>query len=209
VNSGQADVRSTATTPADWLANGVFVNRYQDPDLNPGLIESMSEDKIRDGLATTLLLVENRSAAFWDHTFRLNDSEIDLNAEKHLGCVWWAAPPGAEQPLWRINGTGPARGVMSTLPPQANQDGIESARPSSSHPGGANVLFCDGNGTFLSDSIDYIVYCLLMSSDGAQTAPPPGSPAPNIEENYSRFRTGILVEDDSTDSWGWTNEPAK
>jgi len=196
VNSGQADVRSTATTPADWLANGVFVNRYQDPDLNPGLITKMSPHHIRDGLEHTLLLIENYNAALWDHTFRDSAGRPDLYAEKYLGCVWWAAPIEAEQPLWCVNGTGPARGGLSTLPPHEFQGGIEFARPSSSHRGGVNVMFCDSSNQFLSDSIDYTVYCLLMSSDGAQTAPPPGSPFPNIEENYSRFRTGILVEDD-------------
>ena len=37
------------------------------------------------------------------------------------------------------------------------------ARPSSVHPNGVNVVFCDGHAIFLSDKIDYYVYTLLMA----------------------------------------------
>ena len=38
-----------------------------------------------------------------------------------------------------------------------------------------NVAFCDGHVTFLSDQIDYYVYCLLMSTNGEPVRPIPGS----------------------------------
>jgi prepilin-type processing-associated H-X9-DG protein len=37
------------------------------------------------------------------------------------------------------------------------------ARPSSYHPGGLNVLFCDGHVRFMSDKIGYHVYQALMT----------------------------------------------
>ncbi len=42
-----------------------------------------------------------------------------------------------------------------------------AARPSSNHPGGVIVAFVGGNTRFLREDIDYPVYCLLMTSDGA------------------------------------------
>ena len=42
-----------------------------------------------------------------------------------------------------------------------------AARPASNHPGGVIVTFVGGNTRFLREDIDYPVYCLLMTSDGA------------------------------------------
>jgi len=38
------------------------------------------------------------------------------------------------------------------------------ARPSSNHPGGAVIAFCDGHVEFISDAIDYKVYATLMAT---------------------------------------------
>lgn len=49
------------------------------------------------------------------------------------------------------------------------------------------VLFCDGHTRFLSEEIDYGVYCLLMTPDGRECNSPgqtklvPPSPANNYE----------------------------
>jgi hypothetical protein len=37
--------------------------------------------------------------------------------------------------------------------------------PSSNHPAGVDVGFCDGHGVFMSDSIDPVVYAQLMTSN--------------------------------------------
>ena len=42
-----------------------------------------------------------------------------------------------------------------------------AARPASSHPGGVIVAFAGGNTRFVRDDIDYPVYCLLMTPNGA------------------------------------------
>jgi prepilin-type processing-associated H-X9-DG protein len=39
------------------------------------------------------------------------------------------------------------------------------ARPSSYHPGGAVVTFCDGHTAFINDAIDYKLYASLMATD--------------------------------------------
>jgi prepilin-type processing-associated H-X9-DG protein len=48
---------------------------------------------------------------------------------------------------------------------------VNNARPFSSHPGGAMVAFCDGHSRFLTQEIDYGIYCLLMSPNGKGVKP--------------------------------------
>jgi prepilin-type N-terminal cleavage/methylation domain-containing protein len=54
-----------------------------------------------------------------------------------------------------------------TVPPTAQSN--YAARPSSYHPGGVVVTFAGGNVKFLRDDIDYPVYCLLMTPNGAKS----------------------------------------
>ncbi|HEX7379611.1 MAG TPA: H-X9-DG-CTERM domain-containing protein, partial [Pirellulales bacterium] len=62
-----------------------------------------------------------------------------------------------------------------------------NARPSSNHPSGVNMMFCDGHSRFVSQDIDYAVYCLLMSSYGQQVMPPGQMSAPGTTVwNYLR-----------------------
>jgi prepilin-type processing-associated H-X9-DG protein len=64
------------------------------------------------------------------------------------------------------------------------------ARPSSYHRDGVNMAFCDGKVRFVSDSMDYYVYCLLMSSNGKQVKMPgsttvlPSFDRPMVESWY-------------------------
>jgi prepilin-type processing-associated H-X9-DG protein len=44
--------------------------------------------------------------------------------------------------------------------------------PSSNHPGGAVVAFCDGHTGFLKDSLTYPIYAQLMTSNSAESAAP-------------------------------------
>ena len=40
--------------------------------------------------------------------------------------------------------------------------------PNSNHPGGVNVLFCDGSAKFISDQIDGTVYAKLITPQGSR-----------------------------------------
>ncbi len=111
-------------------------------------------------------------------------------AERGAGFVWWdttpslvtgnpppvpgSAPPSS--PTGGPNNKNPA-GINVD---KGNWDGSwptdffdtskvdnYAARPSSNHPGGVIVAFVGGNTRFLREDIDYPVYCLLMTSDGA------------------------------------------
>lgn len=52
------------------------------------------------------------------------------------------------------------------------------ARPSSNHPTGVNAAFCDGHTRFLSQDIDYAVFCMLMTPWGKFANTPAYVPTP-------------------------------
>ncbi len=72
-------------------------------------------------------------------------------------------------------GSGGSKTTATGVASDVSADMAAYARPSSNHPGGVNAIFCDGRYAFLSDQMDYYVYCLLMTSDGVH-ASVPGSP---------------------------------
>lgn len=49
---------------------------------------------------------------------------------------------------------------------------VETLRPSSYHPGGANVVYADGSTGFLNENINYVVYQQLMTGDAAKSIMP-------------------------------------
>lgn len=191
-NCGQADVPSfagdanSAAYPADWIHNGVFFNRHPDPATgalpggappNLGPIVTMTKDFIsdHDGTTNTLLLSENVNAGSY--------ADLAVGAtETFNGFVWW--PQATVEPNKKING--------ETDPTAPGYRPIWNARPSSDHPGGVNVVFCDGHTRFLSQDIDYRVYCLLMTPNGQDVATPgyarddTSDPNTAIYEEYHR-----------------------
>lgn len=169
VNAGQQDVvarplsERVAGYPPDWRANGVFFNHYHDDIENPiaAPLESIDQDYItaHDGSANTVMLSERIDAGSYSV---LPPSALDTEAA--LGFVWWPAtsneapfePPSSSM---RINGA---------YDPVA----IHRARPSSKHVAGVHVAFCDGHTRLISEDIDYGVWCLLQTSNGAQCNTP-------------------------------------
>ncbi|HEX4148669.1 MAG TPA: DUF1559 domain-containing protein, partial [Pirellulales bacterium] len=130
-----------------------------------------------DGVGMTLLVSENVDAG-----------EYTDYSEAQVGIVWDGSgtvdtgqdPPTLKPPSdnMRINvGRGDAdlengrvqsgMGAESRTP-----QSTVFARPSSNHTAGVNMAFCDARVTFVSDSIDYYVYCLLMSSNGKRVRQP-------------------------------------
>ncbi len=142
VNCGRPDSNGVEPGSAPQ-ANGVFFNH--DVTISPtSRPPTMSLDYLsqRDGAATTLMLSENIDATLWEN-YR-NPSAWTGTGEPQVGFNW--QPDGA----LRINYPD-ARG---TYP-----------RPSSYHPGGVIVSFCDGHQQFLKDSINPLVYHHLMTPD--------------------------------------------
>jgi hypothetical protein len=148
VNSGLPDVPNELGLPPDWPANGVFLDRCTKP-LLPEAETSLAYVNAHDGAENTFLLSENIDAG------RTTDT-----AEAKVAFVWTpgmvAGEPSPNGVVLRINKKrGEGNGAMLF------------ARPSSNHRQGVNVVFCDTSTRFLSEGIDYFVYCRLMTPDDA------------------------------------------
>lgn len=215
-NCGQADVTSTAGIPSDPRDNGVFFNRFADgnaltaPNHTSGApIVTMTQDFIssNDGTSNTLALSENSdqfndqgnagSYVTWTNgTPALPSNNAILGpAEYYNGFVWWPATKNtpAYQPSIYPYGMINYVTTAGTNPPT---NGYQYARPASRHPSGVNVLFCDGHSRFLSQELDYGIFCLIMTPNG-QYCNQPGSAvlvAPSNTNNYQYLRTAPLSD---------------
>ena len=139
-----------------------------------------------DGMSMTLMMSENLQATNWatdpldPKSNRPFDSEFQIR--QAMGFVWFVTgEPNNQLPDvttanyqdvdWRslpINGRAqelntPIRRAYDDRSPPARTGGLAACRPSSNHPGGVNAYFCDGHYRFLTDELDYRVYCRLMS----------------------------------------------
>jgi prepilin-type processing-associated H-X9-DG protein len=169
---------------------------------NEGPIVSISQDYItlHDGSSLTLMLSENNyapwamlkvttqnaalaaicpflwpiqspynGAAFWSTGTNLQ-APYAAGTEAQNCFIWW--PDAQPNPLMKINSTQASRAAV----PQYDYKIAYTIAPSSNHPTGVNVAFCDGHIRFLSQDTDYTVFCLLMTPYG-QMCNTPGSPA--------------------------------
>ena len=198
VNAGQVDVTTVgpAPYPADWPANGVFTNRYAETLWNPAYKRLVGNSRWTitqgDGLSTTLMVSENNQAQSWNYrnghmttAAKQRSTAAYGTAEAMLTFLWH--PTQTVSAVWKINGQLDAH---PCTPPD-----IDHARPSSHHLEGVNVVFCDGHGMYLSEKLDYRVYCLLMTSNGKRCNNPGRSlPAgirdsdPDYRYDYFRYR---------------------
>jgi prepilin-type N-terminal cleavage/methylation domain-containing protein/prepilin-type processing-associated H-X9-DG protein len=132
--------RNPAGTPP--AATGVFFDHF-----TAGTPTYVTNSNIPDGTQSTLMMSENVQANQWClATVNIYD----------VGMVW-ANSVGANG---MINGGLASLGSTTTDPNQA--------RPSSYHPGGVVVTFCDGHQYFLSENVDYTVYQHLMTPNSVQ-----------------------------------------
>ena len=153
--------------PVDYPANGAWstgnpIPGRANPDTPGDFIAN------HDGAANTICLSENLDAG----------SYIPSGpTAEFTQCILWDPSP------WlRIN-----QDAGSGKPID-----IAHARPSSNHPGGVIVTFCDTHTRFISEGIDQRVYATLMTSDGAHAAPP-GQPA--VQPNsYSGFQIAPITD---------------
>jgi len=199
-NCGYQDNRTSAVAstarPPDWPANGVFHSLY-DPAFISGATNNcylqvrMTTGDVKDGLQQTLMFSENIQAGLWCAPLSGATSEVQLIAETTLGFIWRndVNPTISNANAgYRINSNRDfmlsATGLVSTS--------YTYARPSSNHPGGVNAVFCDGHLKFLSESIDYVVYQLLMTPDG-RNARTPRNATPNLN---AAFYSWLLTEAD-------------
>lgn len=178
---------------ANAIASGVCHNLHTSPNRTVSL-DYLSG---RDGSTNTVLLSENVQATEWAMPAGGDTSLTPWQGETSI-VWWWIndsssplyfPPPATTQGKIEINkgvddtGTMPPGDIPPALayPPQINLNGwvnladpnnfsefLSYARPSSRHPGGAIVTFCDGHSQFISESLDYGVYQHIMTPYGKQ-----------------------------------------
>jgi prepilin-type N-terminal cleavage/methylation domain-containing protein len=107
-----------------------------------------------------------------------------LNNPNEYGMSWWQGfiwmidtvlPTPSNFGMAGVYPTGQRLNKNIELAPTSDRD---NGRPSSAHSGGFLVTMCDGHSQFMSDDIDYRVYCLLMAPDSAGAKYPNGTPTP-------------------------------
>jgi len=121
-------------------AEGLFFNH--DVEGRP-VKTSLDYVSQHDGTSTTLLVSENVQAGKWTDTGKAD-----------LGMVWHREPDECSP-------------INACLDAGDRPQDVRYARPSSYHPGGVVVSFCDGHQQFLREDIDYQVYQHLMTPDSA------------------------------------------
>lgn len=180
----QSTTGTTVTPPPN---NHAFANSV----LNPGPMVSISQDYItvHDGSSLTLMLSENNSAPMAQLNSagpnQVNAIQSTLGGSGYWGTavglgsfmagtepqscfVWW--PDQLPDPSMKINSP------TSAITNYSGKGNVYNytMHPASNHPTGVNVSFCDGHTRFISQDVDYTVFCLLMTPWG-QMCNTPGS----------------------------------
>jgi prepilin-type N-terminal cleavage/methylation domain-containing protein/prepilin-type processing-associated H-X9-DG protein len=152
--------------------------------------QSLGNIQRSDGTSNTFMATENLQAGTYDEsTTGRTAFGISIAVEEET----WAALhvstmlqgpclPGDDCPLAKRSGTGPADLILlptfsihdmendnnARINADINGETGQHPRPSSLHPGGVNMLWCDGRITFISRSIDDRVYVRLLSPGGSR-----------------------------------------
>jgi prepilin-type processing-associated H-X9-DG protein len=167
VNSGRWDNAAGNTAyPFDWKENGIFFDQFltsQQNTLHPTSPWPQTQIDLgyiskHDGTSNTILLGENQDATQWQIVGGAAPAQ-DL-----VSLVWQdltSVTPGLNQNAGS-NYVAPGSGTAT----------LNTARPSSIHPGGYLLTFCDGHVQFMSNDMQYQVYALLMTPNGPQTRAP-------------------------------------
>ena len=146
---------SLATTGVDWPANGMLDDRLKGSNDTFKVFKTTRGDIANgDGTSNTIQLSENMSLGPWN----------DASEEYMVSLFWFPV-------------TTPTIGLNQDPNGPLNND---HARPLSNHSNGFNVCMADGSTRFVSESIEYQIYAVLMSSSGRRTRDPgTTTPMPN------------------------------
>jgi prepilin-type processing-associated H-X9-DG protein len=152
-------------TPNDkelfFLTDLFFVENWP---LGSFTVRHRSLGAVSDGLSRTILASENLRAGYeavsdstwaspapWRACFFVS-SYVCQDASCANGKVDWAK---ANEPAT----------FESINPRRALPEG-KGPWPSSNHPGGVNVIYCDGHSNFLSDAVDGVIYGAMVTPEG-------------------------------------------
>jgi prepilin-type N-terminal cleavage/methylation domain-containing protein/prepilin-type processing-associated H-X9-DG protein len=145
-----------AGNPVDWPANGAWswlagtqAQNYTIPYEYIGR---------HDGASTTISLSENLDAP----SYIAPQPPPNSGTAKYSQAILWGPSQG-----YTATSAGPINLNTGVTPITDAQ-----ARPSSNHPGGAVVSFCDGSVRFVQQTMVYNIYATLMTSYGYQASSP-------------------------------------
>lgn len=134
-----------------------------------------------DGSTYTIMLSENLQAGHWatdpTDTNPMNDPNhktpfgSDFQVRQNTAFVWFimngqlnnVEPTPLPILSMKINAQSRSAPQPLGYSSPSGGDGLTYARPSSAHPGGVNVMFCDNHYRFISEDIPYHVYTQLMT----------------------------------------------
>lgn len=197
-NSGMAftDQSDANAEKKDNAADGIFVDSNKNPNFgaadgregDPRI--DMSLASVADGTSKTIMLSENMHGMYWSYGANANANAI--RDTKHLfGFVWKnVMPPSQPSSIERINGD---RYFDHGTPPNSmenpsvatdwsNMNYESYGFPSSTHPGGVNMAFCDGHLSFVPETLDPLVYGQLMTSNRNRSRLVDYSQSPGVPE---------------------------
>lgn len=167
--------------PVDWSANGMWDCRVNANGTTPITRTTVDYAGKHDGAATTISLSENIDT----NSYLVLQSATPTDMEFQQCVLWQAQKPQPNAP--------PSFNKDAGLNPGSSPN-ENHARPSSNHPGGAVVCYVDGHNSFISDSIDYQVWAMLLTPWGAQSQAPGQSTAPITNDLYNKFQNAFLLD---------------
>jgi prepilin-type N-terminal cleavage/methylation domain-containing protein/prepilin-type processing-associated H-X9-DG protein len=157
VNFGNTGIDETA----NWQVTTYNGLTFQGAPFTRGRPQTL--ETIRDGTSNTMML-----------------SEV-IQGQRHdlRGCTWWGSGSGFVTSL-RPNDSAPDRSWGDSSwcdpnppnPPCAFRNGPYVFGARSRHPGGVNVVFCDGSARFITETIDAITWQALSTTQGGETTGP-------------------------------------
>jgi prepilin-type processing-associated H-X9-DG protein len=133
----------------------------------------------KDGVSNTLMLSENIQATKWSQTEEIDIAFVFEHMESRLD----------QQGEPKAQGT-----AINSM----KSDTARRPRPSSNHPGGVNVAFCDSRTMFLREDIAYRVLQQLMTPDGYNRACEVPSTAQNGQPVANSNKAYVLNSADYT-----------
>lgn len=178
---------SSTTNALDNQANGVFFNytgAYNGVAGYPTVTQTLSYIAKWDGVSNTLMLSENvEPTLFWYDSGIAVPAESPTYNEFYWGILWFQnyddTSTGAS--VWNTSTTSATIGLnqsrmgSNSVGSSIGNGGVkllEYARPASMHQGGFVAAMCDGGAKFLSQDIQYRVYCMLMTPRGNNATDP-------------------------------------
>jgi prepilin-type N-terminal cleavage/methylation domain-containing protein len=213
VNGGLKDLPAAAAgVPMDYQANGVFFDTFSPTVFNRGgggraviVTTDLSYISGHDGTTKTLMLSENIDALDWIALPLTGvvgaapasptiipvrpspDESLPPQLPGQNGNSWWQAFTwyvNTATPNWGMAGVPETGTTLNKRIGFTPADDPDNGRPSSNHPGGFLVTMCDGHSQFMSEDIEYRVYCLLMAPENANARYPTNTPMPVVPVTY-------------------------